>query len=298
MSTVLILLAVFVVVCLVTTTMIKLNNEWRNLPHFVRNYVGGKLAICSITDYNNAKKAGIAVSGMVMVKEVALFDHDCFLHPLSPLECADDLFVPLTSERFMSFGDQKRFFVVSQDLREFAERKKLENRTNDRRLRFVTWMKKHDVWKWRLWSGIFLVIMLFVVGGELISNAAKSEVTIYTTDASGAHETKTIERESARLLMIHGKNADGQIIHGKVSLVQSVAEGLAVACITRDSGYMICAFASPAVKIGEEAFRRTGKISTGMSSSGVSTSRGEEMWLITKPEADALVATGKFHIAN
>ena len=298
MSTVLILLVVSAVVCLITTAMIKSDNEWRNLPHFVRNYVGGKLAVCSIVDYNNAKKTGVTVNGMIMVKDTFVVKGGGLFRILSPSPIVNDLFVPFASEKFMSFDQQTRFFVVSQDPREFAERKKLENRANDRRLRFVTWMEKHNVWKWRLWSGVLSLAMLFVVGGEMISRAAKSEVIIYTTDAHGVHETKTIERESARLLMIHGEHTDGQIIHGKVSLVQSVAEGLAIACITRDSSQMICAFAPSSIKVGEEAFRRTGKIATGMSSSGVSAVRDEGMWLINKKEADALVATGKFHIAN
>lgn len=309
---VLFVIATTVVIFLVLLTMV--SKKWAKLQQFVSNYVGGVWAKCSITDFNKALKDGSVIGGMVAVPETIIFalnpkmegcmsGYDVETHFDPFMGMNSKLFVPFISERFMTFDEQRKFFIGPQNPQKFIEEKFILNAKNNWRLAIVRWVCTHDLDTLFFPAVAVMAFSLFFAGyikeNQRSEETLNKEVPVYTTSREGIlHEVVTTEREAQKLPMYH---RDGDLLEGlfrgKVSEINPLGGGVTRTCITQDSGRVRCGFATSSLKFGEEAFVRFGSVLMWSSAGGRSV-REPGSWLITSPEAAALVATGKFTIAD
>ncbi|MFA5841885.1 MAG: hypothetical protein WC835_02920 [Candidatus Paceibacterota bacterium] len=295
--------------------------KWSRLPQFKYNRVGGVLAVCSVASFNRAVAAGSVAGGFVVVPETIIFSNSsgkeqyvsgatCWTSDdgqmpksgpgLYPLSAEKSLFVPFTSEARMSYAEQEKFFIGPQDPEKFA----LEmRRLNDWRLHYAEWAEVHHLGRWTAVFGAVLVAVIFV--GMIATSYSdyrkemEESIVVYTTDGDGVHETRATGRESIGLLMYHSLDEEFKLIRGKVVKAQPIGGGSAIACIARVGENTVCGFASSGLQIGDEAFRRIGRVMTWTSGTGKVVSHHElAEWFITRKEVEALMATGKFKIVD
>jgi hypothetical protein len=176
------------------------------------------------------------------------------------------------------------------------------NQQNPLAMRFAIWWDERPAQNWvNVYVIVAIVILLGIWTIVSINSRDKAanaeEVVIYTTQTDGVHEIRTTQGELGKFSVIPGKFESFHIYHGKVGKIQAVAIGLARVCVVRDKGNPICGFSSGVPKIGDEAYLRYAK-ATNYFENDRGGYYSTASWLITKPEADALVATGKFQIVD
>ena len=320
-----VLFAISVLLTIALSVLIKLQDKWSELPHFVWNHVGGVLAICSISNFGKAAKARSTIEdrGFIRVPDTIVFSKVLSRRPyasgtiqldrrvnpetvatFSPRSFETRLFVPFASEALLSIAEQQKFFIGPQDPEKFSAAKIAENMRDDYRLRFVAQAQRWYLEECRFVAiGIVLITLLLSVlsvGDVIHRNEMTEQAVIYTTDDNGVHETVTTKGDAENRILQPAGSEENIITRGRVSEVQLVGGGLARTCITRADGRLICGFASPSFKIGEEAFHRLGtfRMWSIAKPDGFAKGVGEEPWLISRKEAEALVATGKFKIVD
>lgn len=314
MSTMLLVVWIALAVTIIVLVEIKgwVDKKLRS-PRFLWNDVGNMLAVCAHADFEDAKECGDVVGGKVRVRDTLVFCNresnyrsgrfdQGFGSSLSPRKENDDLFVPFTSEGLMSFAEQEEFFTKPRDRKEFAEAKLLEALSEDWRLRFAFWWEDHRLDRLPALAVILFVVVgfafLFAALGARDESKKSEEIAIYTTHEDGAHAIKTTRSEVHRLLMyIDDESENFRLIHGKISKIQPISVGLAQACFLHDNK-LECGLTAATSKIGDEMFVRYGNVTFWSSTDGRIGYHGGFRWLITKAEADALVATGKFQIID
>jgi len=318
----LVLFAVCVVVWITAASFDNFYHKWISRPNFVYNYIGGVLAVCSITDYKKTIPNKDSGEGYFFrrVRDTLAFSNDENKHfagkvewlgkTAYPAECelyrywqkASDLFVPFTSEKFFSIADQENFFVQSVNVQEFEKKKREENNRDDFRIRFIEWWPKCNLHKLYGWSIAGTIIMFFILGFTSLAHIdhANNErkIVVYTTQEDGSVQTiETTGENVRRLLMYHIDNDSFTIVRGKVSAIQILGGGSTRTCLRRENGDRICGFASSDFKIGDEAFARRGCMMAWEQGKTLGGNTYDD-WLITKKEAEALFATGKFRIVD
>ncbi len=308
------LLIVWIALAVIIVVVIKVINrvdEKLQTPLFIWNDVGDTFAVCARSDFEDAKEYGDAIGGKIRVQDTLVFSNreskyrsGYVKHGLSNAAQQEkncELFVPFTSEGLMSFTEQEEFFTKPRDPKEFAEEKLLEALSEDWRLRFAFWWKKRHLGGLLTLAAILFVIVgfafLFAALNERDESERSEEIAIYTTHEGGAHGIKTTRGEANRLLMYTDEYEGSRLIHGKISKIQPISAGLAQACFLQ-SNRMECGLTTVTSKIGDEMFVRFGNVTFWSSVDGKIGYHGGFRWLITKAEADALVATGKFKIID
>jgi hypothetical protein len=176
---------VALLVCAISSVMLKLADVWVNSPLFYCNAVGKKLAICSIFDYCNAKNT---VDKKKLVHDTLVFqfkqnksvDVNQYMsgmyHPLhegywttrgnfNPMVEQENLFVPFVSEGLMSFKKQEHFImsplIAVSDIDSFINRKHAEMLMSDWKLR-LAWRYNQSpiLYSIRMVSFVALVVAL------------------------------------------------------------------------------------------------------------------------------------------
>lgn len=304
-------LALALIVCVLAVIRSRVDEKMR-LPRFLWNEVGGTLAVCAYSNFEDAKGHGGAIGGKIVVRDTLVFsNHESkyqsgsidqgFGSSLSPRKENDDLFVPFTSEGLMSFAEQEEFFTKPRDRKEFAEAKLLEALSEDWRLRFAFWWEKRRCDKFLIPAVISLFVVgaafLLAVSSERDKAKGSKEIVVYTTHENGVHETTTTRSEVNRLLMYTDEEGS-RLIGGRISKIQPISVGLAQACFLGSDKRMECGVTVATSKIGDEVFVRFGNVTFWSSVEGRNGYHGGFRWLITKAEAGALVATGKFKIID
>lgn len=311
------LLIVWIALALILIVMIEISGRVDKKllsPRFSWHHVGDMLAVCLRDDFEDAKEYGDVIRGKVRVRDTLVFSDreskyrsGCFnpgyRSAFHPLEQNHDLFVPFTSEGLMSFAEQEEFFTKPRDPKAFAEEKLLEALSEDWRLRFAFWWEKRGFGRLIALAVISFIIVgfafLFATLNERDESKKSEEIVIYTTNEGGVHGTKTTRGEVHRLLMYTDRHEGSQLVRGKISKIQPISAGLAQACfLRRSSARMECGLTTATSKIGDEMFVRFGNVTFWSSTDGRNGYHGGFRWLITRAEADALVATGKFKIID
>jgi hypothetical protein len=321
-----ILLCLCVVIFLVTTILDKLNKKWRELPHFVQQYVGGVLGICSVTDYHNtppSKFCPVGTGEVYYFRKVPgtlvfanntdeIFSGQIEWYRGKPYPAAPyllgnarevhDMLVPFASEKFFDFAYQKGFFTRPKDVEEYLRMKMEQNRRADRRLKFVAWHAKHDetIGVLKIFSAVFGLLMLLIVGGIALDMndraTAQQKVTLHFTQQNGVtHTIETTNAGAHNELAYYDDHANLSLIKGRVSRTLEIGGGNIIACLERKEGDPVCGTANLSFKIGEEAFVRSGYI---MIRFGKNPDHTRGWWVITKQDAEALLSTGKFKIVD
>jgi hypothetical protein len=308
-------LAVAVIITVFLGIMNKMAKEWSRLPHFLENFGGSARACCSVFDYNKALSAGLVMGDMVLVPETILTHAKADkANRVTNTDGADELwkkakrgnklFVPFISETYMSFADQEKFFIPPQDAKAFVAEKMRENLKADYRLRFAAWAKGLDLknqFGYAVTTCLFLAFFTIVLTAHYFeSKWDAEEVVIYTTDTTGAvHKTVTTGVGKTYFLMIHGySDRHDELVRGEVSRAEVLGGGIARVCVKTGIAWRdTCVFAPATLKAGTEVFLRSGEVRWNEGKSSGS-SFGKGVWLITRPEAEALVATGGFKIVE
>lgn len=310
------LLIVWIALAVIIVVVIKVTNrvdEKLQTPLFVWNDIGDTFAVCARSDFEDAKEYGDVIGGKVRVRDTLVFSNreskyrsGYVKHGLSNAAQQEkncELFVPFTSEGLMSFAEQEEFFTKPRNRKEFAEEKLLEALSEDWRLRFAFWWKERRLGRLLVLAIISFFIVgfafLFAMLNERDESKKSEEIVIYTTNEGGVHGTKTTRGEVHRLLMYTDRHEGSQLVRGKISKIQPISAGLAQACfLRRSSARMECGLTTATSKIGDEMFVRFGNVTFWSSTDGRNGYHGGFRWLITRAEADALVATGKFKIID
>ncbi len=315
MTIVLVLLAVSFVAYAAMKTFNKLCDRWSELPHFEWNSVGGVYALCAVADLEKAKRFSGYVEGFVNVADTLVCSDSHAGNPFSVFSgVVDDfyrfnnrngnrnpkLFVPFASEKFLQFATQKVLFNTKWDLEEFNAKKRKENRRADIRMRLAAWGKRRHSMLWALQgaSAIAFGIVCFVAviaGVSALPNVhAKDPVVVYlATPEGGVQEIKTTAEKEDRLAV----RDEMEIIRGRVTEMQYVGGGNSRACIQRLQERTECGFAAASLglKKGDEAYIQKGMLlRRTIHDQPYDPTR--DGWVITKDEAERLVATGKFAI--
>lgn len=322
MSYIALMFAVSLTTFLVAKILNRMSEKWSALPRFVCHYVGGMLAVCSIVDYNEALRRNSTVGGLVVVPETIVFsDYSAKERWISgqragafvanpafrPAPEVENLFVPFASEAHLSFTEQEKIFIGPQNPLRFIEEKWSLLKLHDSRVRYCESRVNSFVGYLQWWSLFFsvLILLVLVVSVRVKADAEKTkeQVTIYTTDANGVNEAKMTRNETRRVLVFDTGEGGHQLTHGTVSRYQLVGEGLERACIIRWANKLKehCGFAPSTMKIGDEVYLRYAEVMgwADQPSDGQFVRHYDNgSWLITKKEAEALLATGKFHLVE
>jgi hypothetical protein len=326
MTVVLVLFAISVVSYVAAAILCKITDKWSELPHFVYNRVGGILGICSITDFKKTVPDDFMVG---LSGEVRTFrrvrDTLAFVSPplvdspssyfsgfldnmrswplggrFTSAEPSSQLFVPFTSVRFMSFDDQKKFFVVPQNPMEFSRAKIKENYKNDLRLWFAAYPQKRYLHLWKRWSIfasiVMLIVTLFIGIVVLDKMNNKLQITTIMAAKNGIQEIKTTRKELNHLLI---KDPWYEITKGKAMQPLYVGGGLSRVCVNQSHDRTRCGFADSSLRIkeGDEIYIYEAKLLL-WTNGKVLAGDSDGSWLITKSEAESLVTTGKFKIVD
>jgi hypothetical protein len=333
MNIVLILLGIAVAAWLVAFFAKELADYWRELPHFLWNYVGGVLAIVGATDYKNAcaepdnwltRESGQPVRCVLVPETLTLSDRprssrtistgvDNCPEPRSAVPkigfCLQErdtheLFVPFASEQYLTFSKQETIFLPVFDVENFAARKVRENRKIDFRLRFRDYVDSIDdalytIQTFAVIGGIFLLAALgFVLNARYHARATDETVTIYTTSPSiGLKEITTNVREQHKLLLGNDPaTGDNIIIAGKVSDILAIGGNSTQVCVSRNPGERDCGSADSSlhVKAGDTVYIKPYALLQW--NDGENIHRTPVNIVITKAEAEQLVSTGQFTI--
>ena len=320
------LFVVCVVAWALTAKLNKLSEAWAQLPHFVRNYVGGVLAFAGIADFKLAKqrRSWSRAGKFALVAETIVFsEHDepvAFSGRLEwfysiprprgdvsfPLnEEAPDLFVPFASEKYYSYEEQAKYFASSQNPEEFIQRKIKENLRSDYRMRFAVWAKKRNLCGWMWGFGIASCVMLLVAGFAAMElseeSMNKQEFVTYLNAKDGSVQSIKTTGRDTYTSVVRDDELLGTIVHGHVAKIQYVGGGNSRACIQRtNNNQLVCGFADSSLhlKVGDDAYTRVAEVLLWVNTATDGADQVFARWLITKTDALNLAATGKFTIVE
>lgn len=263
---------------------------------FCCNPIGGKWAICFGADLANSNKV---LNGKRLVRDTLTFDgHPASYTSVPYLREVADLFVPGISGGLMPIIEQERYFMPPEEVAVFIQRKQKEALSNDRFLRFAVWWDEQKIGDFGCLL-VVMTVMLFFVWLTLPSvqrNAiyGVGKVIVYTTTLDGKVEKSEMTRATMDKFFMPSSE-DASLIKSRVASLQNIGGGLALACTEKS----LCGFASSSsgIKIGDVVFVRSGtvKIAREKSYGGQYT---ETSWLLTQREGEALLATGKFTLAD
>ncbi len=326
MKTVLIFLGISAITLLATFLVQYLGKRWRRLPEFVWNLVGDVLGIVGITDFKKASGIpGNIIGGsrrLVLVPEILAFSHNpksprilpvtpprnlrwiTKLPPFFPSKDTAELFVPYVSESHYLFSDQDRIFRLATDADRFISEKQLENRAADFRFRFRDFIRGIDTflnWAQGIAIVVFIVCALstmLIIDSRSVARDNLTPVTVYTTVPDGTlTEIHTTFGEQHQSLLKNDPAAgDNIIIAGNVSDILTIGGNIAQICISRKPGERDCGNADSSlhVKAGDTVYLKPYALLQW--NAGENVHRTPVNIVITKTEAERLVATGKFTI--
>lgn len=282
----------------------RIASRYATLPEFAWNKIGGTLAIVGIADYEKAKLFGRHVAGKVIVRDISVHVQ----HKGAPSSDADrawlhapDLFVPFTSERHLSAAEQEQIFRVAKDWWQFVDAQRRHNAVCDRRLALVKWVRESELLTW-VWVGSSIIAAFSFIAVGMVLNSdndgdKKEPATIYTTDMDGVRKTETTKAD-LRKHRVYSEvlSEDMRIYPGIVVEIVPLSSEFNYDCIERQHA-KLCGMASKSVKLGEKLYNRQmqGYVGPGLGMGGYFTPIN---FLITKSEAEALVATGDFKIVE
>lgn len=304
-----------------------LHERWSRLPHFVSNYVGGVLAICSVSDFKRAfaegslvKREGeeplVRVMGTIVFSNAHIGDSDKkhilggiwadrrgVVHPKVD-GCFMDarreprLFVPFSSERYLTFQEQNRMFICSVDPHGFAETRILENKRNDCRLRFVDRVGSEPFKVLLAVTGLttFAVMLFLAVTwfNKFEERSANRETVIHITSPSSseAQELRMTIREADRFLIGNVLAFQKEIYRGPVVEIQNLGGGASWSCIHTGS-YKRCGYSAAKLEVGSVGYLRFANLLHRVQTERwIDSLRGANWWFITKGEAEALNKVG------
>ena len=316
MTALITLLALCLIIIAVLYAADKLADKWRK-PLFYRNKIGSRYAFCAVTDFEVAQRQqrtrvfdGFLVPPRFVVSQTLGVDSNAegstegWLR--SDIETNEKLFVPFHTERPMSFAEQEKFFMAPQEPAKFFAEKKAEMLAADWRLRFVEWMRRYggNVAGLTITATVVGILLLLVIVIVALHNddVAKNEevVTIYTTATDGVH-TQTLKRKDQRTAPIYSPDLmleGDKLVRGRVVVIEQLSTSVNRVCIEA-SEQVLCGDAGHgATHFGDERYSRSIEVTNWYTLKGGEHRNAYANLILTKPEADALVKTGKFHFAN
>lgn len=335
MKVALILLAVSAVVFLATVTLRMLVQQWKELPHFYWNYVGGVLAICGVRRYHEAVAQGSFVKrsgkeSLVLVPETIIFTNRQELDPYSAGKVSTSsgedwylpeffsyfarrkfaplLFVPFGSERSMKIEEQKSVFKPEERTRgveafDFEERR--HNVGADWRLRVVEGGKFDLMWfcVWFcMWfCGGAACLLVFVVGFLLFDHSDKERqkqaVAVHYTDPRST-DVKSIQTTVGNQYRLGMYRTDYHLVKGVVENIQPIGGGLAAVCLKQGEARLDCGIAQLNRFVGGEvAYVVNGEVKS-FSVGDLARHFFTNRWIVTESEGDSLLATGQFYLSK
>lgn len=281
------------VVMLLIALSFSTTTEWakRKLvqPRFYANQVGGRDVLCAITDFKKVVP-GNAPRKMTMVPETITIPKGAlwWVGSRFPWTLNEDLFVPFASGGLMSTDAQRAFFMPQplDNLAEFLEAKNQEAFVADPMLRLARFWN-NDLSKLHQVFYVLSGIAIMLAGITLALDATRQE-TFLATDDTGVKEYST--RGS-----VITDGSTGFLSLGKVISVQPVARDVSIVCTkyAHARGVSLCTTSSLTHHIGDAVYIRSLSVLTGEENKRVLQ---ELTFLVSKAEADALVATGKYRV--
>lgn len=295
-----------------------LAQKWANMPYFVYNTVGSVTAICTIDEYNEAKRRGkrwtkdgsflVVPEAVVSGNAPKKFQHLVAAIPVwhEMVKLQTDLFVPFVSEKYFMVSEQEALFFggnfgarlagVPPELAHSRVQQWLTTKidsvdANDWRRRFAQ--------RWIAGSGLRMVIavgiaLFFALGlvywGSARSAREREATTHYFTDGAQAVSIAVTDEMLPKLPMRDMEEQYRQVQRGIVFRVMPIGGGLDYGCLSKMDGRHVCGFASRELgwRLGTLAFLRPGRANQ----NGLVQGSEWLWWGINEKEADALERVG------
>ncbi|MDD3531446.1 MAG: hypothetical protein PHV99_02575 [Candidatus Pacebacteria bacterium] len=281
----------FAIASFVFSAINKLAKRKLRQPLFYYNKAGVKQAICAIIDFAKAiSGVNSVVGGKVMIPETLVVPlEDAWEFADFPQVFNESLFVPFVSNGLVPIESQKKFFMAQpeDDAREFMRRKTREAFAADWMLRLARYWNK---WMVNANEICFVfAIVASVLGWFVMVEVDSRPTTFNAVDGTEVREYST----NGSVTVV---NIGRALYRGKVVGVQPVAHDASIVCIKSTRSAVWCASSSLPHREGEDVyFRLIGVVMNETGAEGRREVRDLAI-ILSKPEVDTLMATGKFSI--
>lgn len=311
-----------------------LGRRWVQLPHFLANFVGGNLAICSVTDFERALRSSHVVTGndnmvYVVVPETLLFTNKQSRLPggvvsgalkhlsgsdpwiqypyvCGPAHHESRLFVPFASEALVPFEAQLNTFISPPDnLKTFEKQKVAESLAASFRRRFASWYTTSKCFGAIYFYSTSLAVALFAISFINYAqnyNSGREEIVFLNTDQGdiASYDTKFVEGKD--IPVIHeGGQTDYWIYRGIVTTKQYLGGGIYRVCADTGNERRDCMMSGFDVVVGQTVHYRMIDLtaySKGPSYFRYSNTLSGERFTVSVEEVEKLVETDKFRIVD